>query len=574
MVGQGPDHDVVIVGGGPVGMMLAIELGRRDVDVLVVERRESRLRHPRAVGVHPRTMEIFRQLGMADEVRQAGGLPLDEWHTVGFMTRLTTPEIGRIDLVGGPDGVAAALEISPELTAWCAQDILEPLLRERAAKLPSVRVAYGLRATGVRQNADGVTVTTAHERTGEETQFSARYLVGADGGRSTVRKSVGIDAPRSRTLSHQMNVCFEADLRPYMGDRKHILWWIVNPETQGTFLTYDGDMTWVYSWNYDPERENPGDYSPERCVEVIRSAIGTDDDVDISLVGLFPWTIDSALADRFQEGRVLLVGDAAHRLPPTGGFGMNSGIQDAQNLAWKLDAVLRGQAGPGLLATYAEERRAVAAGNIEQALTTAAASMRASWLSYDAERLGNIEKPEGAADRQRIADNLDGQEPQYSTYGQQFGVVYESAAVVPDGTAPEPSTVTEYRPSARPGAHAPHRWLRTRSGERVSTVDLLHSRFVVLATPEGRAWLDAVPDVAAELGLGIGAFTIGTGGDLTDEDGGPAWWSRYGIGPTGVLLVRPDGHVAFRAADAEGGGRPPAAVLTAALRRVLHLGDL
>jgi putative polyketide hydroxylase len=537
-------YDVVIVGGGPVGTLLAIELGRRNHEVLLIERRESRLRHPRAVGIHARTLEIFRQLGYADDIRKAGGLPLEDWSTFGYLTRLTKPDIGAIDLWDDEKRVADARVQSPEMIGWCSQELLEPFLRKKLAGFPNVTVGYGLRATGVEQDDSGVTITAFDEATGKERTFRGKYLAGADGGRSTVRDCVGIDAPETGVMGYQLNVSFEADLSPYIGDRKYVIYWIINSDTQGAFLTYDGKKRWIYSWGYDPNLEGPEDYSTERLASVVRSAIGTED-VDVEIEGVFSWRISAALSDKFRTGKVFLVGDAAHRFPPSGGFGMNSGLQDAHNLAWKLDLVLNGHAGDALLDTYDTERHAVAVTNTNQTIHNAELSADVGWF-YDPAIAQGIEGPNSADIQGKIAAAIPSQEAQYWSSGQQFGVIYESDAVIPDGTVAPKSSVMDYVPSASPGARAPHVWLRGSNDERVSTIDLLHSRFVVLATPDGQAWIDATKRIAAEHGADLGAFTIGTGGDFTPEDG-VDWAKAYGLSSAGVVIVRPDGHVAFRA---------------------------
>lgn len=537
-------YDVVIVGGGPVGTLLAIELGRRGNEVLLIERRESRLRHPRAVGIHARTLEIFRQLGFADDVRKAGGLPLEDWSTFGYLTRLTKPDIGAIDLWDDDKRVADARAQSPEMIGWCSQELLEPFLRKKLAGFSNVTVGYGLRASGVKQDDTGVTITAFDEATGKNRTFRGKYLAGADGGRSTVRDCVGIDAPETGVMGYQLNVSFEADLSPYIGDRKYVIYWIINSDTQGAFLTYDGKKRWIYSWGYDPNVEGPEDYSTERLASVVRSAIGTED-VDVEIEGVFSWRISAALSDKFRTGRVFLVGDAAHRFPPSGGFGMNSGLQDAHNLAWKLDLVLHGHAGDALLNTYDTERHAVAVANTNQTIHNAELSADVGWF-YDPAIAQGIEGPNSVDIQGKIAAAIPSQEAQYWSSGQQFGVIYESAAVIPDGTVAPRSTVMDYVPSASPGARAPHLWLLGADGERVSTIDLLHSRFVVLATPDGQAWIDATKKIAAEHEADLGAFTIGADGDYASEDG-VDWAEIYGLSPTGVVIVRPDGHVAFRA---------------------------
>ncbi|MCU1682023.1 MAG: tfdB 2 [Amycolatopsis sp.] len=558
-------HDVVIVGAGPAGTMLAIELGRRGVDVHLVERREGRLRHPRASGIHARTMEYFRQLGLADEVRRAGGLPVEDWSSFGYLTRLKDPDIGAIDMMAAKERIAGLDALSPEFLAWCAQDTLEGVLRKHALTFPSISVTYGLRAVGVDQDDAGATVTLADDENGTEHLARARYVVGADGGRSTVRAAAGISSPESPTMSHQVNVCFEADLRPFLKGRNYILYFIINPDTQGAFVTYDGDRRWVYSWDYDPERQSPDDFTPEYCAAVIRTAIGSSD-VDIRVESTFFWKVQSALADSFHEGRVFLVGDAAHRFPPTGGFGMNSSLQDAQNLGWKLHEVLRGGAGPELLDTYDAERRTTARRNIATTLATATKSAEVGWFANDPTLLAEIEGPRGESVRQRIAEGIPAQEPQFWSYGQQFGVTYDSTAVIPDGSSPVESTVVDYWPTARPGAHAPHVWLESLAGERLSTIDLLHSLFVVLAPPAGQAWVDAAKGLTEARGTEIDAFTIGAGGDYRDPEGN--WAECYGLDPTGVVVVRPDGYVAFRAAKLSA-GQSPAEVLDDAFDRLL-----
>jgi 2-polyprenyl-6-methoxyphenol hydroxylase-like FAD-dependent oxidoreductase len=535
-------HEVLVVGAGPVGIMLAIELGRRNVDTLVVERRETRLRHPKASGIHTRTMEIFRQLGIAEGVRETGGLPLKTWNGFGYMTRINAPDIGSFELDSDPEQVAQTIAVSPEQEAWCAQDRLETYLREQLAKFPSVTVQYGLRVTSLDQDAEGASVHAVDGEGGEHT-YRGRYVVGADGAQSVVRKALGVEAPVSETFGHQLNVCFEADLLPYMRDRRYMIWWVINREVNGALLTYDGRRRWSYSWAYDPEKESPEDFPPERCAAVVRKAIGADG-LDISVENLFTWSIDAAIADEFRVGRTLLVGDAAHRFPPVGGFGMNSGIHDAHNLAWKLHLVVNGLADDKLLDTYAEERRAIAVANTEQVLRNTEATKKTAWVMADEELLAKIETPEGAGYRQQIADGIPEQAEQYWSLGQKLGFSYDSAAVVPDGTAPEPSTVSRYRPSGRPGARAPHLWLTGAAGERVSTIDLLHTRFTLLSTPAGRDWVDAAQRVAARRGLEIATYTIGDGGDY-DAD----WAELYGVGPAGAVLVRPDGHVGFRAHD-------------------------
>lgn len=563
MTADATDHEVVVVGAGPIGLMTAIELGRRGIDVHIVERRTTRLGHPRAIGIHARTMEIFRQLGWADEVRQKGNLPIPPWSTFGYATRLNASDLGAIDLMSSPARLERAAQESPEFIAWCAQDVFEPLLAEKCRELDSVTLTTGVTVTGILELDDRVVVNVLDE-SGSQRQISAKYLVGADGARSTVRQLLSIDAPTATTKGYQLNACFTGDLSKYLHGRKHILWWIINKDIQGAFLTYDGDRRWVFSWAYDPSRETIADYPFERCAEVIRSAIG-DNYADISVEAVFPWTIDASIAERFRHGRCFLAGDAAHRIPPSGGFGMNSGLQDAQNLGWKLALVLRSQASDALLDTYEQERRAVSLYNAEVIYTLVDASAKAGWIMNDPDTVARIEEPDGEAARARIRDAIPLQEDQYWSYGQQFGFIYESSAVVPDNTEAPVSTIGDYRPTAAPGAHAPHVWLRDNSGNRVSTIDLAHTRFVLLTTPSGTEWARALRDVAGRRGVEAVAYILGDGGDYQSCEV-VDWTQRYGITAMGAVLIRPDGHVAFRAADRD---HAPADALDAVFRQLL-----
>ena len=259
------------------------------------------------------------------------------------------------------------------------------------------------------------------------------------------------------------------------------------------------------------------------------------------------WDYDQSVTDTWRSGRILLAGDAAHRFPPHGAFGMNSGVQDAQNLAWKLAAVLTGQATEGLLDTYAAERKPVAEFNARQALANTVPVVAAT--------------KQPATD---VAAIIHEQREHLNSLGQQFGLVYESSAVVPDGTPPAPVSVSEYHPSARPGSRAPHLWLLDRDGRRISTVSLFGHRFVVLASAASPGWVAAAEKAGAELGVAVECHPVGARGDLRCSD--EQLSQLYGV-VDGAVVVRPDGVVAARFAVAP---QDPAAALTDVLSQVLH----
>jgi hypothetical protein len=292
---------------------------------------------------------------------------------------------------------------------------------------------------------------------------------------------------------------------------------------------------WLYMAPFRPDQgERLEDFTSERCIRLVRSAVGAED-LEVEVLSALPWTASATIADRFREGRVFLAGDAAHLIPPTGGQAMNVGIQDVHNLAWKLAGRVAGWAGPGLLDTYEAERRPFALAVME--------------------------------DASRNAGGFGQRQEQFSNRGRVLGVSYDSPAVIPDGTDPPAATnpVIDYIPTARPGGRAPHLWLR-RSGEVISTVDLYDTSFVLLTGAAGQAWTAAAERVASQLGIPIVSYVVGQESDLVDQPN--AWPSLYAVGPNGAVLVRPDGHVAWRAATAVDDARRE---LAAVLRRVVSL---
>jgi len=288
-------------------------------------------------------------------------------------------------------------------------------------------------------------------------------------------------------------------------------------------------------WSFNFAAEPGVDYDDATSLRTVHQAIG-DPGIGVDLLSVLRWKHEAAVAESWRAARVFLVGDAAHRFPPHGGFGMNSGIQDSANLCWKLARVLDGTAADSLLDTYEQERRPVAQFNAEQCTRNTEAMAETGWLADDPAMMADIEKPEGAALRDQIRAAIPAHQAQLNSVGQQFGYQYDSDAVVADGSTPDPSSVTDYRPTARPGARMPHLWLRDADGRLMSTVDLPAGRFAVLAGREGRGWVDAARN------LGLPAWRIGS--DLTAEQGD--FEKTYGIEETGAVLVRPDGHVALR----------------------------
>ncbi|GLW63960.1 FAD-dependent oxidoreductase [Actinomadura rubrobrunea] len=530
------DTPVLIVGGSLVGLSTALFLGKHGVPSMVVERNQGLSPHPRARGVNARTMELLRWAGIEDELRaMPSAKALAENSGIIAAESLAGRELGALKEgyhrdTGAPDddGWLGA-------TGWCLchQHEVEPLLREHAAR-HGADLRFGTELVDLEQDAGGVTAVL-RDRAGGERRVRARYLVGADGAGSLVRRLLGVESDGPGALGHFLNIRFRADLTGPLRGRRFVMCYTINGSSRSGLLPVDNAVEWLLHVPYDPDRA--AEFTPERCVELVRAAAGVDD-LDVTIDGVASWESAGRVARSFAVGRVFLVGDAAHVMPPTGAYGSNTGIQDAHNLAWKLAAVLRGQAGPRLLDTYAEERRPVAEATVEQAV------------------LRSKDRPRLAGGPQPPPDPRIQPDPVVT-----FGQVYRSAAVDPDGSAGD--SVWEPEPSGRPGTRAPH-VIAKRDGKLISTLDLYGDRFVLLAGPEGAEWADAAARAAEKIGLDVAAHVIGRDVRTTAVD----LCAAHGLTPGGAVLVRPDGFVAWRRADAP---QAPGAVddMTALFDRLL-----
>ncbi|MCX7384001.1 MAG: FAD-dependent monooxygenase [Alphaproteobacteria bacterium] len=508
------DVPVLIVGGGPVGLTASLLLSRLGVRSVLAERHPGTAIVPKARGINPRSMEIYRQCGIEAEIR-AAGLPAGYAKFIVWTESLAGREIER----RVPGNLAAGNRSrTPAPGCTCAQDEFEPVLRRAAEGAEAAELRFGTEVSDVSQSADHVTATLLRRADGARSTIRARYLIAADGAKGRVRTQLGIAMQGEHNIYDSVNIVFRADLRPWTADRPAILYFVEQPDLRGTIMTINGTDRWgflIHSISQYGYTE--AGFTPERCAALVRQAVGAPD-LAVEVTGISPWEASAVVAERYRDGRIFLAGDAAHEMPPTGGFGLNTGVQDAQNLAWKLAAVLNGQAGDALLDSYQAERRPVAT------LTTAASLANA--LSM------------GRTSRQGSAVVA---RPQFlNEQGLVFGATYASSAVIDDGTpVPTAADVTDYIPSARPGGRAPHVWL-SRDGEPVSPIDLCGDRFALLAGPAGGAWISAAGQAAPSLS----AWRIGAPGGL--EDSGGRWLEAYGLEANGAVLIRPDGHVAWR----------------------------
>jgi putative polyketide hydroxylase len=515
---------VLIVGGGPVGLTASILLSQQGIKSLLVERHPGTAILPKARGINARTMEMYRQLGIEQAIRDAG-LPTERTGFIVWTESLAGREIERRvpGRMAPANRTAAAV-----LNCLCAQDDLEPVLRRFAEAQPQAELRFNTEMTAVEQDEDGVTATLTDRVTGAEMQIRAKYLIGADGGQSRVRKIVAREMIGRVGVYDSVNILFNADLRQWVHDRPAALYFVEQPDLRATFLTINAHDRWgflIHSMSHYGYTAN--DFTPELCTRLILQGVGKPD-LPVQVLGVSVWEASAIVADRYSDGRLFLAGDAAHEMPPTGGFGMNTGAQDAQNLCWKLAAVLKDQADPSLLDTYHAERQPLGMVTTQNALQNSLSMGRTA-------RQENAKLPR--------SEFLNEQ-------GLIFGLFYDSAAMVPDGSAPPhvDDPVTQYVPSARPGGRAPHVWLE-RGGERISTIDLLGGRFVLLTGPKAAAWRDAAETLASPSRPELVAYAIG-GSEIADPDG--AWLKAYELEPDGAVLVRPDGYVAWRARTCDG----------------------
>jgi 2-polyprenyl-6-methoxyphenol hydroxylase-like FAD-dependent oxidoreductase len=510
---------VVIAGGGLIGLSTAMFLAQQGIASLAVERLRGGSPLPRAAHFHMRTLELFRLAGIEDEVKRRSEEDFLPEGAIIAMDNLSGKKLA--DIIGSLNAGVEAL--SPCRRLFISQPSLEPILRRRA-KEAGAQLLEGYAVASVAQDDNGVTVTVKNVDGGESKELRGQYLVGADGAHSVVRELLGIPLDGRGVFSNSITIYFTADLSPQLGGKPLSVIYINNP-VFGGFMRMNKDcQSGFIGINRagdplsDPDAANVAkDVSEKRLIEFVRAAAGVPD-LPVRIDGVTRWRATSDVAQQFAQGRIFLAGDAAHLMPPNGGFGGNTGIHDAHNLAWKLAYVLKGLAGPRLLESYDMERRPIAKFTVEQAYTR--------YVTRTAPYLG-------ATDFQPLADDFD----------IELGHIYHSPAIVADdGDATVHAD--PHQTCGRPGSRAPHVWVE-RAGRRVSTLDLFGDAFVLLAAPRGDAWRQAASAVARRLpGLAIATYVVGRK-DIQDHEA--AFAQAYGLSDDGAALIRPDGFVAWRA---------------------------
>jgi 2-polyprenyl-6-methoxyphenol hydroxylase-like FAD-dependent oxidoreductase len=524
---------VLVIGGSLVGLSMSLFLARHGVPHLVVER----------------PVELFRGAGIEREVLAAAEREFVQNGAIMAVESLCGREL-RWFFRYINEGVE---DLSPSPRIFVTQIGLEPVLREHAAAL-GARLRYSAEVVSLTADADGVTALVRDRADGDEWTVHAAYAVAADGVRSRVREQLGIGLRGHGTFSDSLTIYFRADVRPLVGDRNLSVVYVVNPRLQGFFrFAIDGRSGFLVvntavDGNGNRTTTVGATATDEDCVRYVRDALGVAD-LPVEIEDVQRWRAAAEWASALRSGRILLAGDAAHVMPPTGGYGGNTGVHDAHNLAWKLAYVLDGHAGSGLLDTYEAERLPVAEFTVEQAYTR--------YVTRLDQALGT-----------------DGLAPEVDDAAIDLGYRYRSTAISADGpdddgnlAGADPSQPggTEWEdprtPSGRPGFRAPHVPVRL-AGADVSTVDLAARRPVLIAGPGATAWAPAAQAAAKRLGIGVDLHHVG--GDLTDPQNRFA--AAYGIESDGAVLVRPDGFVAWRS---RAGTTDPGGVIDRALARLL-----
>ena len=561
--------EVLIVGGGPAGLSLAILLAQHNIDVGLVERRNFVGHFPRAHLLNVRTMEIFAEMGVAEDVYRWSPAD-DSWREVVWMTSLTGPtetdgvRVGRVPAWGGDEDAPRYAQASPAKFANMPQIRLDRLLWEHADALCPGRMRSGQTLASLRQDDDGVTAGVLDRTTGEAYDIRAQLVVGCDGGR-TVADLLGIELEGAQHIVQRESVYFRADLSRWAQDA--LLHKFVGPTGSGNLsgtLLCVGPKQWGRNgteWVAGNVRTDGADLKQDDVADRVREMTGVPADVPIDVLAVSRWEYEGLLAKRFRDRRVFLAGDAAHRHPPSGGLGLNCAVHDVHNLAWKLAAVLRGQADDELLDTYESERRPIAARYVAHALENAGRHLPIvealgihAGHTVDESRAGIaawMSAPPDAQVRATVAEAVAANAQDYSQLNMEAGYFYEFGAVLSDSSPPPPDQDSPiiYTPTGRPGHQLPHIWLHTQTGQ-ISTRQLVATDgYTLLAGPaHADLWQSAVNATSQELNIPIKLIIVG-GTEHADPTG--TWTDIVATGPAGAILARPDRFIAWRTTTAD-----------------------
>ena len=508
-------HKVIIIGGGPVGLSAAICLSYQGIKSILIEKHPTTTNHPKARGVNGRSMELFRSWSLENQMKQYQ-MPR-EAHGFTWIEDFQGREITRVQ------ATVDYSQYSPTGNAVIAQDDVERELFNKAQSMSLIDLRFNTEMIHATQDGTQVTVEILNKKTNHKETLTAQYLIAADGANSPLRKLFNIEMEGIDNLGLFCNIYCEMNLDKYVEHRPSAGFMFTRPDLRGTFLlSKKGHKKWLVGIrigaNPNVTKES---FTDDFCVDYVKKIIN-DPEVEVNLINKAFWTMAALIAKQYRVGRVFVAGDAAHRLPPTGGFGMNTGIQDVHNLAWKLAMVLKGQADESLLDTYFTERAQIAETNT-------------SWSMNNAKRFETIFTALAKNDLVTFEEALKDQAHHINNILLDLGFVYGS----------EYQTHEKYKPSAKIGARAPHCWLLKRNeqkdNEQMSTLDLYDTQFVLVCHPEARYWQDKYHQFPCKI------VTIGEQGEYLDKN--HDFLEKYEISKQGAVLVRPDGHVAWHAHD-------------------------
>ena len=563
--------EVLIVGGGVAGLISSLALAQLGVDSYLVSARTATSPLPKAHILNQRTMEIFRGLGVDDQV-YSQGTPAKNMVYTGFYAGFAGDGVDcgrrlyRLEAFGAGGLSEAWRDASACLPANLPQSRLEPILRRTAEQASPGAICYGHELLAIEQDSEAVHAVILDHQSGRRYRVHAKYLLAADGGR-TIGPSLGVPAEGLTDLGRMVTLHLSADLSAWAKDDDVLLRFHRMP-TDGRLViiapmgpTQWGSRSEEWCIHLSYEMDDPRSLDDQMVMEDLHATLGVDK-LDGTIHVVSRWIIEGTVAERFCVGRVFLLGDAAHRHPPTGGLGLNSAVHDAHNLAWKLALVLRGVAAPTLLASYETERKPVSARNVQRSVENTINHLDTNELigvlptnSADI-NWTNIRRlwsqdPGDQEHRRLVNEAFARQSMEFNEHNVEYGYTYRSGAVLDDGThaATNPDPIRIYLPEARPGHPLPHCWLTTSDGRRVAVMDLVApGRLLLIAGEEGQAWVDAAHKLALRKNIPIDAVRIGhADGDYLDFRS--TWTQLRGHSEHGAVLIRPDRFVAWRTAS-------------------------